>query len=89
MVGARPESTIAILEMVERKWGGAEGYVKKMAGTTGEEISKVRRALIVSSGPTSRKRAPTVWQEWQETKRLVDEKAKQGKEPFEWEGTAG
>src|ERR1039457_5630677 len=32
MVGARPESMLAMLEMVEKKWGGAEGYVKTMCG---------------------------------------------------------
>jgi protein tyrosine/serine phosphatase len=61
MVGARPESMLAMLEMVEKKWGGAEGYVKTMAGLTDEEIEKVRRVLIVQERATSRKRAGSVW----------------------------
>lgn len=61
MVGARPESMLAMLEMVDKKWGGAEGYVKTMAGLTDEEIAKVRRILAVSVGTKSRKRAPSIW----------------------------
>jgi protein tyrosine/serine phosphatase len=61
MVGARPESMLAMLEMVDKKWGGAEGYVKTMAGLTDEEIEKVRWVLTVREGVTSRKRAGSVW----------------------------
>ncbi|CZT06774.1 related to protein-tyrosine phosphatase [Rhynchosporium graminicola] len=46
MVGARPESMIAMLEMVERKWAGAEGYVRTICGLTEAEIEKVRKVLV-------------------------------------------
>ena len=62
MVGARPESMLAMLEMVNRKWGGAEGYVKTAAGLTDEEVEKVRRVLTVREGVASRKRAGSVWE---------------------------
>jgi len=45
MVGARPESMLAMLEMVNRKWGGAEGYVKGACGLTDEEVEKVKQVL--------------------------------------------
>jgi hypothetical protein len=61
MIGARPESMLAMLEMVNRKWGGAEGYAKTMAGLTDEEIEKVRRVLTLKEGVASRKRAGSVW----------------------------
>lgn len=46
MVGARPETMFAMLEMVNERWGSAEGYVKKVCGLTDEEIGRVRRVLI-------------------------------------------
>jgi hypothetical protein len=45
MVGAREESMLAILEMVRRKWGTAEGYVKEVCGLTDEEVERVKRVL--------------------------------------------
>jgi protein tyrosine/serine phosphatase len=45
MVGAREESMRAMLEMVERKWGSAEGYVKDAAGLGDEEIALVRKVM--------------------------------------------
>ncbi|KAH8783495.1 putative tyrosine-protein phosphatase [Hyaloscypha sp. PMI_1271] len=50
MVGARPESMLAMLEMVNKKWGSAEGYFKTMAGLTDEDIQMVRRVLTVQEG---------------------------------------
>jgi protein tyrosine/serine phosphatase len=64
MVGARPESMLAMLEMVNKKWGSAEGYFKTMAGLTDEEIEKVRRVLVVREGgppKRSHKRQGSVW----------------------------
>lgn len=61
MVGARPESMLAMLEMLKMKWGSAEGYVKTMVGLTDDEIEKVRRVLTDSEGVVSRKRAGSVW----------------------------
>jgi hypothetical protein len=49
MVGARPESMLAMLEMVNRKWGSAEGYVKGACGLTDEEVEKVKRVLTYTA----------------------------------------
>jgi hypothetical protein len=48
MVGARPESMLAMLEMVNRKWGSAEGYVKGACGLTDEQAEKVKQVLSYS-----------------------------------------
>ncbi|PMD55217.1 uncharacterized protein K444DRAFT_655276 [Hyaloscypha bicolor E] len=64
MVGARPESMLAMLEMVNKKWGSAEGYFKTMAGLTDEDIQMVRRVLTVQEGGRggrSHKRQGSVW----------------------------
>lgn len=45
MVGARPESMLAMLEMVNRKWGSAEGYVRDACGLTDEQVRKVKQVL--------------------------------------------
>jgi hypothetical protein len=45
MVSARPETMSAMLEMVNERWGSAEGYVKRECGLTDEEIERVRRVL--------------------------------------------
>lgn len=62
MVGARPESMLAMLEMVERKWGGAEGYVKTACGLTDEEIGKVRRILVRTNVVRTERRKSRVWE---------------------------
>ncbi|KAF2840779.1 putative tyrosine-protein phosphatase [Patellaria atrata CBS 101060] len=46
MLGARPESVIAMLEMVERRWGGAEGYVRGVCGLEVWEVERVRRVMV-------------------------------------------
>lgn len=58
MVGARPESMLAMLEMVDRKWGSAEGYMKQMCGLADEEIKKVKAVLVES---VARKRSSSLW----------------------------
>jgi protein tyrosine/serine phosphatase len=45
MVSARPETMFTMLEMVNERWGSAEGYVRKECGLTDEEIERVRRVL--------------------------------------------
>jgi hypothetical protein len=45
MVSARPETMSAMLEMVNDRWGSAEGYVKRECGLADEEIERVRRVL--------------------------------------------
>ncbi|KAH7348611.1 putative tyrosine-protein phosphatase [Rhexocercosporidium sp. MPI-PUGE-AT-0058] len=62
MVGARTESMLAMLEMVERKWGGAEMYVKTLCGLTDEDIVKVRRVLIRQSVATTERRKSRAWE---------------------------
>ena len=47
MVGARPESMSAMLEMVRKKWGGAENYVRDLCKLSPEEIDKIREVLTV------------------------------------------
>ncbi|CZR58367.1 related to protein-tyrosine phosphatase [Phialocephala subalpina] len=62
MVGARPESMRAMLEMVDKKWGGAEGYMKQMCGLTDNDIAKVKEVLTEKSTiQTIRKQASSVW----------------------------
>jgi len=53
MVGAREESMLAMLEMVESSWGnpaegvtGAEGFVLNVVGLTKEELEKVKENLV-------------------------------------------
>ena len=45
MVGARQESMRAMLEIVDEKWGGAEGYVKNVVGLSDEDIERVRKVM--------------------------------------------
>lgn len=59
MVGARPESMLAMLEMVRVKWGGAEGYVRDACGLTDGEIEKVRGVMLRRVGEGTAKRAET------------------------------
>lgn len=56
MVGARKESMIAMLEMVEKKWGGAEGYVKDACGLSEAEIERIRVLMTVTETVESKKR---------------------------------
>ncbi|PBP25384.1 tyrosine phosphatase [Diplocarpon rosae] len=62
MVGARPESMLAMLEMVERKWGGADKYVKTQCGLTDEEIAKVRNVLTRPNVVAAKKRNSRAWE---------------------------
>lgn len=45
MVGAREESMAAMLEMVQRRWGGSEGYLRDAVGLSDEEIERVKKVL--------------------------------------------
>ncbi|PBP22606.1 hypothetical protein BUE80_DR006452 [Diplocarpon rosae] len=62
MVGARPESMLAMLEMVERKWGGAEKYVKTQCGLTDQEIAKVRNVLTRPDVVAAKRRNSRAWE---------------------------
>ncbi|ORY17250.1 tyrosine phosphatase family-domain-containing protein [Clohesyomyces aquaticus] len=50
MVGARKEVMIAALGMVEKEWGSAEGYLRKVCGLGDKELEGLRRALVLSQG---------------------------------------
>jgi protein tyrosine/serine phosphatase len=45
MVSARAESMEALLEEVDKRWGGAEGYFLKVVGLTKQETESVRDIL--------------------------------------------
>lgn len=45
MIGARPESMLAMLKMVDARWGGASGYVKECCGLSDDEIDCVKAVL--------------------------------------------
>ncbi|KAF2680526.1 hypothetical protein K458DRAFT_434355 [Lentithecium fluviatile CBS 122367] len=47
MIGARRESMLGVLEMVEREWGGAEGYLRKVCGLGTEELKGLKKGLVV------------------------------------------
>lgn len=48
MLGAREGSVLALLEEVERRWGGAEGFFVEVVGFSGEEIEGIRGVLSES-----------------------------------------
>jgi protein tyrosine/serine phosphatase len=45
MVGAREESMWALLEEVDRRWGGADKYFEGIVGLTSEEIERLKTVL--------------------------------------------
>ncbi|OCK85240.1 hypothetical protein K432DRAFT_318715 [Lepidopterella palustris CBS 459.81] len=47
MIGAKKESMIAALEMLDREWGGAEGYMRSVCGLGDNEIEALRTTLLV------------------------------------------
>jgi hypothetical protein len=47
MIGARRESMLGALDMVDREWGGAEGYLRRVVGLGDKELEGLRRALVV------------------------------------------
>jgi len=49
MVGAKKENMIFALEMVEREWGSAEGYMRALCGLEDAEIEQLKKVLVVSS----------------------------------------
>ncbi|EHL00335.1 (Phosphotyrosine protein) phosphatases II [Glarea lozoyensis ATCC 20868] len=48
MVGARVESMRDMLKMVQRRWGGVEGYVREEVGLGDEVIQGLRRVMRVT-----------------------------------------
>ena len=47
MIGARKESMLGSLEMVDRVWGGAEAYLRKVVGLGDEELEGLDRKSVV------------------------------------------
>jgi protein tyrosine/serine phosphatase len=47
MVGARRESMEAMIQEVDRRWGGIEGYFIDVVGLTKEEVERLRDVLCV------------------------------------------
>jgi hypothetical protein len=74
MVGARPESMLAMLQMVQLKWGGAEGYVKILCGLTDEDIRKVRELMVVkeNSGKPTHQRQKSISRAWDASKGFLN-----------------
>jgi len=73
MVGARPESMLAMLEMVHLKWGSAEGYVKTLCGLTDEDIRIIRELMVVkdkSERPTHQ-RQRSIARAWDASKEFL------------------
>jgi protein tyrosine/serine phosphatase len=51
MVGAKKESMIGALKMLQEDYGGAEKYFKEKCGLNDEEIEKIKDYLIVGEKP--------------------------------------
>lgn len=47
MVGARKESMLGALEMIEAEWGSAEKYMRTLCGLEDKELEALRRNLVV------------------------------------------
>ncbi len=44
----RPETMVATLQMIQEKFGGAEGYIKAYTSLEDRDIEMLRRTLLVS-----------------------------------------
>ncbi|KAF3048620.1 hypothetical protein E8E11_002501 [Didymella keratinophila] len=49
MVGAKKESMLATLEMVDREFGGSERYMREYCGLGDEDLEKLRTVLVVKA----------------------------------------
>lgn len=47
MIGARKESMLGALSMVEKEWGSAEGYLREFIGLGDKELEGLRKGLVV------------------------------------------
>lgn len=47
MVGARKESMLKALEMVDREFGGSERYMRTMCGLSDDDLKRLRKVLVV------------------------------------------
>jgi protein tyrosine/serine phosphatase len=46
MIGARKETMVAALDMLDKEFGGAERYMKEVCGLSGEEMAALKRNLV-------------------------------------------
>jgi len=53
MMGARKANMMAALEMIDREWGGAEGYIKEVCGLEDEDIERLKKVLLVPGDKAS------------------------------------
>jgi protein tyrosine/serine phosphatase len=51
MVGAKKENMAATLKMLDEEFGGAEGYLQKQCGFSGDEVKRLKSLLIVDEKP--------------------------------------
>lgn len=51
MIGSNKENMRATIEMVESRYGGAEGYVLGTVGLSREELERLRENLVVRVAP--------------------------------------
>jgi protein tyrosine/serine phosphatase len=49
MMSARKESMEGALELVDREWGSAEGYLRNVVGLSDGELEGLRRCLVVNA----------------------------------------
>ena len=47
MSSSKEESMLRTIEMMDKEFGGAERYVKDVVGLTDEQVSMVRRNMVV------------------------------------------
>ncbi|KAF1999040.1 hypothetical protein P154DRAFT_523647 [Amniculicola lignicola CBS 123094] len=49
MIGAKKESMLGALEMVDREFGGSEGYLRRVVGFGDAELEMLKRNLVVGA----------------------------------------
>lgn len=46
MISAQPDKMLATIDMIQRVYGSAEGYVKDVVGLNDEQIAQIRKNLL-------------------------------------------
>jgi hypothetical protein len=49
MIAARRESMLGVLDLVEKEWGSAEGYMREVCGLGTKELEALRKGLLVKA----------------------------------------
>jgi protein tyrosine/serine phosphatase len=47
MVSARRENMLAVIKLLEREYGGVEGYMEKEMGLAGEIVARIKEGLVL------------------------------------------